>query len=754
MRNQVTAYLHNAIFAIILGIAALTPIIFSPLTTEAFETPKIIFLVIATIVLLVLWSVSWVTEGRVVITRTPLDLPLLLILAVILLSTFFSQTRFVSIYGNLPRIHGSAVTWVTYILLYFIISSNLKSANQIRALIYTLLGSSAVVGIVTLLSYFGVFLPLPFAKALNFTPAGSSFSAASLLVLLLPLLLSSIIRENRTIPMPVALGLATFFGIVIALVGNVAVWSAAVLVVALTLFVTKKDTLKKTLPLLAIPVIASVVIVALSYVSVGNNPLYEKKQNFPRELQLSFPQSWKISASAFRDNPFLGSGPSSYLFNFTQYKPADYNSSRFWNIRFDTPHNEYLLFLGTLGGLGLMALVFFTALIINFAWRGMFHHENNLATGLSIAALASIVLMALHTTTPVMVITMLLVLAMLMAVYKHVTGKVDEFSIGIKASKAKDNQGAYDLNNVVVADILPIILLIPILIFVAWVAYQTYKAVLADYYHRMALNSASSRALDTYNHLVKAENLNPYVDLYRVDLAQTNFALANGIAAAKGPTQASAAGSLTDDDKRNIQTLLSQSIAEARNAVALSPRNAANWEVLASIYRQISGVAQNALAFSLDSYGRAILLDPLNPLLRLNVGGVYYSVRNYDLAIRFFDDAVKLKPDYANAYYNLAIALRDKGNVRESQLVAEQVVSLLSKDTSNPDYKVASDFLADLKSRNATGSAQPNVAGARTQVPPAAQQDGALQQQDLPDVDIEGLQDQPEQIATPAAVRR
>lgn len=753
MRQQITGYLHNAIFAIILAIAALTPLIFSPLTTEAFETPKIIFLVVATIALLILWSASWVTEGRVVITRTPLDLPLLLILAVILVSTFFSETRYVAIFGNLPRIHGSAVTWVTYILLYFIISSNLKSITQIRAIIYTLLGSSTIAALVALLSYFGVYLPLPFAKALNFTPAGSSFSAAALLVMMLPLLLSSIIKENKTIPTPIALGLSALFGLTIALIGNVAIWSAAALVVLLTAFVTKKEALKRTLPLLAIPVGITIVIVALSFVPLGNaNPLFEKRQNFPRELQLEFDQSWKISASAFRDNPFLGSGPASYLFNFTQYKPAEYNSARFWNIRFDTPHNEYLLFLGTLGGLGLMALVFFTALIINFAWRGMFHHENNLATGLSIAALASIVLMAMHVTTPVMIMGMLLILAMLMAVYKHVTGKVDEFSIGIKASKVRD-QNMYDLNSLVVADILPIILIIPILIFVAWVGFQTYKAVLADYYHRMALNSASTRALDTYNFLVKAENLNPYVDLYRVDLAQTNFALANGIAAAKGPNEASAGGSLTDEDKKNIQTLLSQAIAEARNGVALSPRNAANWEVLASIYRQISGVAQNALAFSLDSYGRAILLDPLNPLLRLNVGGVYYSVKNYDLAIRFFDDAVKLKPDYANAYYNLAIALRDKGNTREAQLVAERVVTLLQKDTENPDYKVAAEFLAGLKEANATGSAQPNVAGAQTQVPPAAEQNGALQQEGLPNVLDEELNAQP-QIATPPAVRR
>ena len=187
---------------------------------------------------------------------------------------------------------------------------------------------------------------------------------------------------------------------------------------------------------------------------------------------------------------------------------------------------------------------------------------------------------------------------------------------------------------------------------------------------------------------------------------------------------------------------MSQSINEGQAAVALSPQNPQNWEILASIYRQISGVAQNALQFSLDSYGRAIQLDPLNPLLRLSVGGVYYSVKNYDLAIRFFSDAVNLKPDFANAYYNLSVALRDKGDLKGAQTAAERVVALL--DPKSADYKTAADYLADLKNRIATGSAQ------QSQItPPAAQENGALQKKDLPKVlDLP----KPEKITTPSAI--
>jgi tetratricopeptide (TPR) repeat protein len=269
-------------------------------------------------------------------------------------------------------------------------------------------------------------------------------------------------------------------------------------------------------------------------------------------------------------------------------------------------------------------------------------------------------------------------------------------------------------------------------------------ALTADVNHRAALNAASNNALVTYNSLRESERLNPYIDLYHTDLAQTNFALANSLAASKGPTQASPSGSLTDDDKRTIQTLLTQSINEARYAVALSPRNSANWEILGSIYRQITGVAQNALVFSLDAYGHAIVQDPRNPVLRLNVGGIYYSAKNYELATRFFTDAANLKPDYANAYYNLSITLRDKGDLQNAVLAAQQVVSLLQSDTNNPDYKTASAYLADLQAKVATTSAK--------LTPPAAQENAALQNKNLPQVQVPELNNKPEP-ATPEAVK-
>jgi hypothetical protein len=103
MKQKITAYLDNVITLLLLGVAGLTPLLFLNQTTEFYEMPKLIFLVVATVVLLGLWIFSWIIKGKVTITRTPLDIPLLFLLGVVIVSTIFSATRYPAIYGNFPR---------------------------------------------------------------------------------------------------------------------------------------------------------------------------------------------------------------------------------------------------------------------------------------------------------------------------------------------------------------------------------------------------------------------------------------------------------------------------------------------------------------------------------------------------------------------------------------------------------------------------------------------------------------------------
>lgn len=753
---QFTALINRTISGIIIAVAAVTPLLFLDKTSEFFETPKLIFLIASVLILLLLWSLSWIIQGRVQITKTPLDLPLLLLLLVVIISTVFSETKFVSIYGNFPRFHGSAVTWITYILFYFIVVSNIKTASQVRNIFYALGGSTLIVLILTLASYFGFYLPFAFAKIPSFTPTGSSFSTAALAVMLLPFSLISTIHPDKFLPLPISILFSVVAGLVIVLIGGLPVLVIALLGVFLVLFFSKQADIIKSLPLLLISAVIAGIVFIGGFISTDRNILYKKQAEFAkfREIQLPFNFSWKVSASAFRDDPFKGTGPSTYLFNFTSYKPAEINVAKvggveLWNLRFDTAFNEYLQMLGTVGILGFLAFAFFSVIVLVLGWNGLMKKQgtpllsDTFVPALSISAITAIGLMLIHVTTPVMLVSTLLILAILMSAHKSVSGRVEDLLLGIKTSKLTGINNDASL-------VLSVALFIPIVLLVIFVSFFLVGAVKADLHHHKALTIPVSDGVGIYTNLRDAAVNNERIDTYHIDLAQVYFALANSIAASKGPTEASPGGSLTDTDKTKIQQFLSQAISEARIASAITPRSALNWEVMASIYRQISGVAQNALSFSLDAYGRAIQRDPLNPQLRLNVGGVYYSVKNYDLAIRFFTDAINLKPDFANAYYNLAVALSDKGDLAGAAASIEQVVRLV--DPKSQDYKVATELLKQFKDRAATASAgQANTQAG--QVPPAAEQKAPLQQKELPQINVLD-KEKPDNIATPEAVKR
>lgn len=780
MNQKITAYINNIFQVVFLGLALILPLFFWNLTSEFYETPKLLLLTIVTLILLALWVVKFVVGGRVIITRTALDLPFLLLLLSLIVSTFFAASRHVAILGNIPQVHGGLGSYIIYILFYFLLVSNLKKIGLVKQIIYLLTGSGIILSIVTLLSYFGVYLlPLPFTNTTIFTPTGANFSTNALLAMLIPFLMISILYQikgdlvsEQLTGSVKAKGLnivkniiysliLVLFTATIALTGSWTIYLPTLLAIGIVVLIAPRVQVEKNIFFILVPVVVAVLLVLFSSFPLAGskNFLHARAQSFPREIQLPFSISWKISVSAFRDMPFYGSGPASYLSNFTTYKPIEFNATKFWNNRFSSAFNEYLQFLATLGAPGLIILLLLTVVFISKAIRSLTSSPDELTVALASAGLVFFAILALHSSTFMVWVVGIIILASFMVIRKETK---EELQIGIATSlpERQGSLGGDESLRYLRFDLLPTLLLLITLIIVGGGLYYTGKFALADYYHRQALNSvALGQGLEAYNQLVKAESLNPGVDLYHTDLAQTNFALANAIALSKGPTEASPTGTLTDEDKQNIQLLLSQSINEGRIAVASNPNNPTNWEILGSIYRQISGVAQNALEFALDSYGRAIQKDPLNPLLRLSVGGIYYSVKDYDTAIRFFTDAINLKSDYANAYYNLTIALRDKGDINNAIMVAEKTVSLI--DPKSVDYEMASKLLADLQeiaSKSAALKSTPSEDSDSKAKSPTksstlqneAQKSSALQDKNMPKVlDLPKA----ENIATPPAVK-
>ena len=87
---------------------------------------------------------------------------------------------------------------------------------------------------------------------------------------------------------------------------------------------------------------------------------------------------------------------------------------------------------------------------------------------------------------------------------------------------------------------------------------------------------------------------------------------------------------------------------------------------------------------SIESFNNAIKLKPEYVEAFNNMSTSYINIGEFDKAIFFLKKAIKLRPDYINAYNNLASVLNDQGNYEESIKTFDK---LLKIDSNYPGVK-------------------------------------------------------------------
>jgi len=227
--------------------------------------------------------------------------------------------------------------------------------------------------------------------------------------------------------------------------------------------------------------------------------------------------------------------------------------------------------------------------------------------------------------------------------------------------------------------LLPAAFLTLMLVFTFYTGYLTLQYVKANVLFQSSLTAAAqNNGSLTYQKQSEALSAFPNNDVYQRVFSQTNLALANNLAS-QIPQDSSPSAETT----QTIYTLIQQSINAGRTATTLSPQSALNWQNLSSIYRSLIGFGQNADQFALLTAQQATVLDPNNPQQYINLGGIYYQLKAWDRAAQQFATAANLKPDYANAYYNLGHALEMQGDLKGALAQYQTVKTLTVNDKDN-----------------------------------------------------------------------
>lgn len=704
----------------IVGLAFLTPLFFLPITSEFYQFNKQVLLVVVTSLLLVLWGVRMGLEGKVRIVRTPLDLPLILFGVAFILATIFSVDRYVSIAGFYPRFHGGLVSALAYIFVYFIAVSNLDNQSR-KWLTWAFVASGVVLALQCIVNFFGYsVLSADWAKARTWNPIGNAATLSLYLALVLPIALGSIVttknRSLQTIFVAVAVVL-TLPIILFKVTGAILALLAAVGVVAI--FLPKISPDKETKTMLGIFAAIVAVFMLVNFIpelrSTFLEPLLAKKQSFNVAVDKTLPldSAWKISTSAVGQRPFFGVGPATFAYSFTALKGLELNSDELWNLRFDLSGNEYLTVLSSLGIVGLIAFAFvlvsYLRSVGTYTMRTADSSETSTSVFLLASFLALVVGIFFQDTTSSIWLFLVLLGALTYSYLKDRSAKgIDEVDVKFVALTSGAVQFAQPSERNRDSSIGTAVTIVGVIIFltVLWLGYPAYQAEAA--YYKALQASAKNKAADTRDNLLVAINKNPNRDTYRRSLVVLDRLLA---------TNLSKKDKKTDQDNKNIAGLVSEAIQQGLRITGYqgqglnnftidrkagtSPLNVANWEALSGIYSSLElegdQKTQNAV-HSINVAQQAVVLDPKNPVLLEALGNIFLKNNLVDNAIQSYQQAINVRPKYASAHYNLAIALKQKGE-DPSRVVLELETTDSLLDSKSPDKARVQAELKDARAK-------------------------------------------------------
>ena len=632
--------LYSTIFLILLA--------FSPWNSEPFELAKLMLLVAVPAIVLFFWFVRQVLKGEVTFWRTPLDIPLLLLLLVTGASFFFSEDTPYSLFGTQGRFHDGIMGTLGFAVMYFFVTQALaqkegkEQAFPWQNAMRVFVGAGAVLA---LLQYAALF------KVEN----ANVFPLETLVLLFAVLAVFLIGRGGMVFGfVPDILLLVSFLGLLF-LSSSFSAWLVLFLGLCTSLFVSvwNRVRLKEPFSLgkLWLPLGLAVFSLVFLWAFIPKEYSLEK---------LSSSASWNIAWNTGTDslkNAFIGSGPGTSQIAISQFRSEETNKGSPF-FRFEELENHASQVLAAMGFLGAFAwaLVFLVFLLFAFFLRSPF-----LAMGFGL--FASQFFFPSST-------LMLFVSALVLGLGASTLGKLN-YSLVLSLKKFFE---------VRVAFFALLAVFLGLIIF--------YGPWMQRWFSSDMLYAKSLKTNDE-NFVLKAQELNP---------KQTDYKLFAGTLLFEKVLKET-----ENKEKQQDAAILSlrvqQALALLQEASNLSPKRVEVWEALGRVYGEIS-FAPGALDWASQSLERAIMLEPVNPLLYTRQSALLRKKEKLSEARKALNKALSLQPNLKEALLENILLLEQEGKKEQALSVAKELILRFPNDTkilfelgrmyfNNQEWKIA-----------------------------------------------------------------
>ncbi len=402
MVDQIIQLLYSALFFI-------TPLIMTKTTSELFEFNKMLFIYTSTVLIAFFWFLKMVINTKIILKKTPLDIPILIFFLSQLISTIISIDRHTSIFGYYGRFNGGLISIICYIVLYYGLVSNI---TNIEKLLKSIIASSLLVILWAIPGHFGRDLTcLLFTGEFNnscwdnttlaFRPELRAFSTlgqpnwlgaylavaffigiyflikniknvqtpyrASLRKQILPsiylfLNFSMILMSrSRSAIGAVIVGLILFVGYYFFFIKSnftkILVILLIITIVPILLFKTGEDKIDKYLSI-------SNIKNQISKIQIKNQKVNGVKINQGSNIEdptstnvtesfdirkIVWEGAWKLAMRY----PLFGTGVETFAYSYNFVRPVTHNLTSEWDYVYNKAHNEYFNYLATTGFVGL-----------------------------------------------------------------------------------------------------------------------------------------------------------------------------------------------------------------------------------------------------------------------------------------------------------------------------------------------------------------------------------------------------------------
>jgi O-antigen ligase len=377
-------------------------------TSELFEFNKILFIYISTILITFFWLLKMIVNKKIILKKTPLDIPILIFFLSQLISTVISIDNHTSIFGYYGRFNGGLLSIICYIILYYGIVSNIVN---IERLLKTIIASSLVVIIWAIPGHFnhdltcllftgqfnnscwdnttlafrpelrafstlgqpnwlGAYLAVAFFIGIYFLIKNKDYTKYFILNTLYLFFNFSMIlfSRSRSAIGSVIVGLILFVGyyffFIKTNVKKVLIILLIVTVIPILFFKTGEDKIDKFLKYEIYKNIFVKKSTTFSLTS-NNQPLVTDNVTESFDIRrIVWEGAWKLAIK----NPLFGTGVETFAYSYNLVRPAAHNLTSEWDYVYNKAHNEYLNYLATTGFIGLTSyiLLIFSFLFYSF----------------------------------------------------------------------------------------------------------------------------------------------------------------------------------------------------------------------------------------------------------------------------------------------------------------------------------------------------------------------------------------------------